>query len=75
MSKKKEILVKTEEVVIEVSLREEQIKHSLTLVGKSSKIRYFDSVGFSRKEISEILKIRYQHVRNVLVTTLKKDMK
>jgi DNA-binding NarL/FixJ family response regulator len=44
-----------------------------SLEGKSSKIRYLNSIGWSRKEISTKLNIRYQHVRNVLVTVLKKD--
>lgn len=38
----------------------------------SGKIRYLNSQGKSRSEISKILNIRYQHVRNVLVTPLKK---
>ena len=37
---------------------------------KSAKIRYLDSKGFSRSEIAKILNIRYQHVRNVLITPL-----
>jgi len=38
----------------------------------SSKIRYLNSKQFSRSEISKILNIRYQHVRNVLITPLKR---
>lgn len=38
---------------------------------KSSKIRFLDSQGFSRSEISQYMKIRYQHVRNVLITPIK----
>lgn len=34
----------------------------------SSKIRYLDKLKFSRGEISKVLKIKYQHVRNVLIT-------
>ncbi len=34
----------------------------------SAKIRYLDSLGMSRSEIKDTLKIRYQHVRNVLIT-------
>ena len=37
---------------------------------KSAKIRYLDSLNYSRSEIASILKIRYQHVRNVLITPL-----
>lgn len=39
----------------------------------SSKIRYLDSEGFTRSQISKILEKRYQHVRNVLITPLKKS--
>lgn len=45
------------------------------LNGKSAKIRYLTSKGLSRSEIANMLGIRYQHVRNVQVTLLKKDMK
>lgn len=38
----------------------------------SSKIRYLDSEGFTRSQIAKILEKRYQHVRNVLITPLKK---
>lgn len=34
---------------------------------KSAKIRALNAAGFSRTEIAAFLKIRYQHVRNVLV--------
>lgn len=45
------------------------------LSGKSAKIRFYLSKGFSRNVIAKHLDIRYQHVRNVEVTLLKKDMK
>lgn len=32
----------------------------------SGKIRYLDSIGYSRAEIARKLNKRYQHVRNVL---------
>ena len=38
----------------------------------SSKIRFLNSKGLSRSQIKTILKIRYQHVRNVLITPIKK---
>ncbi len=50
------------------------------LKGKSAKIRYLTSKGLSRTEIQKVFKevfdisILYQHVRNVQVTLLKKDM-
>jgi Ulp1 family protease len=46
--------------------------------GKSMQIRYMDSIGYSRTDIKDLLseyygkEIRYQHVRNVLVTIVKK---
>jgi len=38
----------------------------------SAKIRALNAQGKSRSEIAKILDKRYQHVRNVLVTPLKK---
>jgi hypothetical protein len=37
------------------------------LATKSAKIRALDAAGLSRTEIAQFLKIRYQHMRNVLV--------
>lgn len=37
----------------------------------ASKIRALSAAGFSRGDISRILSIRYQWVRNVLITPLK----
>ena len=39
---------------------------------KSAKIRALDAEGWSRSDIARALGIRYQHVRNVLVTPLKR---
>ena len=39
---------------------------------KSAKIRALDAEGWSRSDIARALDIRYQHVRNVLVTPLKR---
>lgn len=44
-----------------------------TLTTTSSKIRALHSEGLSRGQISAILEIRYQHVRNVLITPIKKQ--
>lgn len=38
---------------------------------KSAKIRFLKSEGHSTADIARILDIRYQHVRNVLITPLK----
>ena len=40
----------------------------------SAKVRYLTSKNVSRSDIAKLLNIRYQHVRNVQVTLLKKDM-
>ncbi len=55
------------------------VKLNKTIQGKlnklpttSSKIRYLDSKGYSRVQISKVLNKRYQHVRNVLITPLKR---
>jgi DNA-directed RNA polymerase specialized sigma24 family protein len=42
------------------------------LKNKSQVIRYLDANGYSRSAIANFLGVRYQHVRNVLVTPLKK---
>ena len=49
--------------------REQLLSYKTT----SSKVRFLHSLGIDRSEISKILNIRYQHVRNVLVTELKKS--
>lgn len=46
--------------------RMEQIAGALPT--KSAKIRALDAAGFKRARIADFLKIRYQHVRNVLVS-------
>lgn len=43
-----------------------------SLKNTSERIRAMSADGFDRGAISRMLKIRYQHVRNVLVTPLKK---
>lgn len=43
-----------------------------TLTTTAAKIRYLDSTGMSRGAIAKKLNIRYQWVRNVLITPLKK---
>jgi DNA-binding transcriptional regulator YiaG len=42
-----------------------------TLVTKSSRIRFLSSTGMSTSDIARYMNIRYQHVRNVLITPLK----
>ena len=42
-----------------------------TILTTSGKIRYLDSQNLTRGQISKVLNIRYQHVRNVLITPVK----
>lgn len=46
--------------------------HLSTLTTTSSKVRFLHSEGYDKGDISRILNIRYQWVRNVLITPLKK---
>lgn len=46
-----------------------------SLPTKSSKIRYLNSLKYSRSEIAVELDIRYQHVRNVLITPIQNERK
>lgn len=39
---------------------------------KSALIRYLDKQGMTRGAIAKFMGIRYQHVRNVLITPIKK---
>ncbi len=54
-----------------VDITHEQLEER-GLKNKSQVIRYLDGEGYSRSAIAGFLGIRYQHVRNVLVTPLKK---
>ena len=55
--------------------------HLKTLPTKSAQIRYLDSIGLTRGDIVRAFKkdldieIRYQHVRNVLITPVKNPVK
>lgn len=42
---------------------------------KSAKIRALAAAGYTRSETAKYLGIRYQHVRNVLITPIKGDKK
>lgn len=68
MSKKLEKTKSAVEVVavdVEALLKEHKTK--------SAVIRYLSGTGMSRSDIAKTLGIRYQHVRNVLLTPLKKQ--
>ena len=55
---------------MEVS-REDLTKKGLTTT--SSMIRFLLADGYSRGQVAKILNIRYQHVRNVEITPIKKQ--
>lgn len=48
-------------------------KELAALPTKSARIRYLDSIRWTRSKIAKKLDIRYQHVRNVLITPIKKQ--
>jgi len=50
---------------------EKELKKISSLPTKSAKIRHLHKKGFSRGQISRAMGIRYQHVRNVLITPVK----
>lgn len=57
----------------DVTSAQNEVASELTnLTTKSSQIRFLDQLGYTRYQVSQILNIRYQHVRNVLITPLKK---
>lgn len=45
---------------------------AMNLGTKSARIRAYTAEGLTRSQIAKILGIRYQHVRNVLITSAKK---
>ena len=47
------------------------VAHLLALPTKSARIRFLFEQGMSRGAIAKVLGIRYQHVRNVLITPVK----
>lgn len=57
-------------------IADKQIAKLKAFTTKSAQIRYLDSEGYTRGDISRILTkfygklVRYQHVRNVLITPL-----
>ena len=61
---------KTNKTATNKKLTGAQTKKVKAMETKSAKIRYLDSIGWTRGEIATYLDIRYQHVRNVLITPL-----
>lgn len=67
-----------EDTINTVSLPEPKVDQTydelmITHKTKSNLIRFLSSQGKSRSDISKFMNIRYQHVRNVLTTPLKKS--
>ena len=52
-------------------LPKNDMKSFSDLPTKSAKIRFLNSHDWTRSEISKHMQIRYQHVRNVLITPVK----
>lgn len=68
-----ETVVETKEAKAEpIVLNKDQQTAYNDLKTKSAKIRYLHGEKFSRSQIANYLGIRYQHVRNVLTTELKR---
>lgn len=66
------VVTKTEQKTTKIvsSIDEDKMKTMNT----STKIRFLNEYGWSRSEIKNYLGIRYQHVRGVLETPLKKKI-
>ncbi len=62
---------KAEDDILDIKDFDNEIKNLTT----SAKVRYLSEKSFSRKQIAEHLGLRYQHVRNVLTTPLKREIK
>jgi len=71
-AKKQEAQATVKKVVDTKDIAKVDVSH---LSGKSAQIRFYLSKGFARNVIASFMGIRYQHVRNVEVTLLKKDIK
>lgn len=73
-----DIIEDIEVVEVDASGRKKKVDKTMEelteagLKNKSQVIRYLDANGYSRSAIADFLGVRYQHVRNVLVTPLKK---
>jgi hypothetical protein len=65
--------IKTTETEVETVKVEETLEQLMTrLTSKSAVIRFLASEGKTRGQIAKFMNIRYQHVRNVLITPVKK---
>lgn len=71
MAKKTNKVQEAEQVQEVVQINEEELNNCKTM---SAKIRYLASKNMPRGAIAKTLNIRYQWVRNVLITPLKKEI-
>lgn len=60
--------------IVPLVLNDEQATMYADLTTTSAKIRYLHAEGFSRGQIALKTNKRYQHVRNVLITPLKRQL-
>ena len=65
----------SKKVKAQVAVADELAAAVAALPTTSAKIRYLTAQNFTRSQVSEYLQIRYQHVRNVLITPLKSASK
>lgn len=66
-------MAKAKKTIKEATVTEVKVDDEwMSLSTKSSQIRYLAAQGKTTSEISKMMNIRYQHVRNVLITPLKK---
>lgn len=61
-----EVASKTSQAAIETHAE------AIKALNTSQKIRFLDAQGYTRGQIAKYLDKRYQHVRNVLITPVKK---
>ena len=74
-SKESKAKVKTAKVVEVIALNKSQEKGFESCTTVSAKIRFLNSEGFGNSAIANFLGKRYQHVRNVLQTPMKRVIK
>ena len=80
MSKKNQIAQESIEVLateLATKIEKKTIEHNYVALlethkTKSAMVRFLSSEGFERGTIAKFMGIRYQHVRNILVTPVKK---
>ena len=72
---KRKVMKMSYEINYEIPVVVSDSENLLKLPTTSSKIRFLNEKGYTRYQISKMLNIRYQHVRNVLITPIKNERK